>query len=168
MMGTGISFTLKSLLVRNIFRFLSWIFGHIKEWLDWKDQVSFTGHDPQSKKQTTPKDILCINSRRKSNHTMKFGQLIEYNMKINFPEKSYTKYGGESILRSFCENRQNRANLWINSLKFVFIVCKVEGRQNILKLSCGPPASSLFKAFSKIKKSYETSLRTLLTYANFY
>ena len=28
---------------------------------------------------------------------MKFGQLIEYNMRIIFAEKSYTKYGGETI-----------------------------------------------------------------------
>ena len=32
---------------------------------------------------------------------MKFGQLIEYNMRNIFLEKSYTKYGGETIPRSF-------------------------------------------------------------------
>ena len=35
----------------------------------------------------------------KGNHTMKFGQLIEYNMKKIFLEKSYAKCGGESIPR---------------------------------------------------------------------
>ena len=34
---------------------------------------------------------------------MKFGQLIEYNMTNIFPEKSYTKCGGETIPRPFSE-----------------------------------------------------------------
>ena len=32
---------------------------------------------------------------------MKFGQLIEYNMRSIFLEKSYAKYGGEAIPRLF-------------------------------------------------------------------
>ena len=32
---------------------------------------------------------------------MKFGQLIEYNMSNIFPEKSSTKYGGETSPRPF-------------------------------------------------------------------
>ena len=32
---------------------------------------------------------------------MKFGQLIEYNMRNIFHEKSYTKYDGETISRPF-------------------------------------------------------------------
>ena len=32
---------------------------------------------------------------------MKFGQLLEYNMKNIFVEKSYTKCGGETIPRPF-------------------------------------------------------------------
>ena len=35
-------------------------------------------------------------SRSKGNQTMRFGQLIEYNMKNIFLEKSYTKCGGET------------------------------------------------------------------------
>ena len=34
---------------------------------------------------------------------MKFGQLIERNMRNNFFEKSYTKWGGETIPRPFSE-----------------------------------------------------------------
>ena len=40
-------------------------------------------------------------SRSKDNKTIKFGQLIEYNMRKNFIEKSCTKCGGESIPRPF-------------------------------------------------------------------
>ena len=46
---------------------------------------------------------------------MKFGQLIECNMKNNFLEKSYTKLGGETSLRPFSE-KLKWAYLVINSL----------------------------------------------------
>ena len=36
-------------------------------------------------------------SRSKDNQVMKLGQLIEYNMRNIFPEKSYTKYGGQDF-----------------------------------------------------------------------
>ena len=36
---------------------------------------------------------------QEGNQTMKFGQLLEYNMKKIFIEKSYTKCGGETIPR---------------------------------------------------------------------
>ena len=51
-------------------------------------------------------------SRSKGNQTMRFGQLIEYNMRNIFVGKSYTKCGGGTI------KNQNRVYLWINSLKF--------------------------------------------------
>ena len=38
-------------------------------------------------------------SRSKGNQKMKFGQLIEYNIRNIFVEKSYTKYAGETIPR---------------------------------------------------------------------
>ena len=38
-------------------------------------------------------------SRSKGNQTMKFGQLIEYNVRNIFVEKSYTKCAGETIPR---------------------------------------------------------------------
>ena len=41
-------------------------------------------------------------SRSKGNQAMKFGQLIEYNRSI-FLEKSYIKYGGETIPRPFSQ-----------------------------------------------------------------
>ena len=41
--------------------------------------------------------IIAIISRSKGNQTMKFGQLIKYNMRNTFLEKSCTKcYGGTS------------------------------------------------------------------------
>ena len=40
-------------------------------------------------------------SRSKDNQTVRLGQLIEYNMRNIFLEKSYTKGGGETIPRVF-------------------------------------------------------------------
>ena len=58
----------------------------------------------QTGKQTFAIHILPIISRRKSNQTMKFGQLIECNMRYIFLEKSYTKCGGKTSSRLFSEN----------------------------------------------------------------
>ena len=40
-------------------------------------------------------------SRSRDNQAMKFGQLIEYNMRNIFVEKACTKCGGETICRPF-------------------------------------------------------------------
>ena len=55
----------------------------------------------QPGKQTIAIHILPNISRSKSNQTMKFGQLIECNMRNIFLEKSYTKCGEETIPRPF-------------------------------------------------------------------
>ena len=49
----------------------------------------------QAGKQTTAMHTLP------DNQTMKFGQLLEYNTRNIFLEKSYTKCGGQTIPRSF-------------------------------------------------------------------
>ena len=48
----------------------------------------------KSEKQTTGIHTMPNISRSKGNQTMRFGQLIEYNMRNIFFEKSYTKCGG--------------------------------------------------------------------------
>ena len=42
-------------------------------------------------------------SRSKDNQTIEFGQLIEYNMRNIFLQKSYTECGKETSLRAFSE-----------------------------------------------------------------
>ena len=58
---------------------------------------------PQTGKQIITVNILPNISRRKGNLTMKFGQLMEYNMRNIAREKSYTKYGGETSPRPFAK-----------------------------------------------------------------
>ena len=55
----------------------------------------------QPGKQTIGIHILPNISKSKDNWTIKFGQLIEYNIRNIFLEKSYTKYSGETVPRSF-------------------------------------------------------------------
>ena len=45
--------------------------------------------------------ILPNISRSKGNQTLNFSQLMEYSMGNIFVEKSYSKYGGETIPRLF-------------------------------------------------------------------
>ena len=61
--------------------------------------------------QTIILHILPNISRSKGNQTMKFGQLIECNMRNIFLEKSYTKCGGETSLRPFSEKLKLRISL---------------------------------------------------------
>ena len=55
----------------------------------------------QTRQQIIQIHILPNISRSKDNQTMKFGQLIECNMRNIFLEKSYTKFGGETGGRPF-------------------------------------------------------------------
>ena len=52
---------------------------------------------------------------------MKFGQLLEYNMRNIFLGKSYLKCDRETIPRPFSK-KQNLTYLWINNLK-IYTVC---------------------------------------------
>ena len=56
-------------------------------------------------KQTIAIHILTNNSRSKGNQTMKFGQLIEHNMRNIFLEKSFALCGGETIRDPKLENQ---------------------------------------------------------------
>ena len=55
----------------------------------------------QPGKQTIAICTLLNISKVKDNRTMKFDQLIEYDMRNIFLEKLYGKCGGETILRPF-------------------------------------------------------------------
>ena len=65
----------------------------------------------QPKKQTITTHILSNISRSKGNQTMKFCQLIEYNMGNIFLEKSYRECGEETIPRPFSKISKLRVSL---------------------------------------------------------
>ena len=57
----------------------------------------------QTGKQTIAVPILPNISKSKGNQTIKFGQLMEYNMRNIFLVKSNIKYGGETFPRPFSQ-----------------------------------------------------------------
>ena len=87
--------------------------------------------------------ILFDISRSKCNQTIKFRQLIEYNMKQIFLEKSYAKCGGETIPTPFSK----QSKLEISLDHFVFTVSLAEGYRNVFKLNWRPLACTSLKAF---------------------
>ena len=84
----------------------------------------------QPRKQTIAMQILPYISRSKDNQIVKFGQLIEYNMR--FFLKNHTQNVVEQLVPKIFLEIQNWACLWINSLKlytvylYGIIVCQVE------------------------------------------
>ena len=70
----------------------------------------------QPGKQTVAIQIFPNISRSKGLQTMKFGQLIEYNMRNFFLENLYTQNVVENPLPDPLLKNQNRA--YINSLRF--------------------------------------------------
>ena len=116
-MKNAFCFSLKSLLVLKIFRFLSLLFGHAEKRLHWKDRLISKFMTSQSGKQRIAIHILFNISCSKGNQTIKFDQLIECNMRNTFLEKSKIKYGGEAIRDHFLKN-QNCRYLWISGLNF--------------------------------------------------
>ena len=83
--------------------------------------------------------ILPNISRSEENQTIKFGWLVQYNMRNILPEKSYTKYGGVSSPRPFSKKlklnmSQDKRSEILNSLFLLHF--QVKDYQKILQLRC--------------------------------
>ena len=87
---------------------------------------------------------------------MKFGRLIEYDIRNIFLEISYSKFGAETCPRPF-SGKVKLSILWINTLKFVSIISQVEGSRNILKLSC---KSLAFTSPAGMRRRSDVSFRS--------
>ena len=82
MMKNAFYFILKSLFVLEIFKFLSWLLGHVEKttWLERSGYLKYI-------------HILPNISRSKDNQTMQFGQLIEYHKRNIFFQTPCRKWG---------------------------------------------------------------------------
>ena len=92
---------------------------------------------------------------------MKYVQLIEYNLRNYFLEKSYKKCGGETIPRPFFKKSKLSISLdQYSKVSYILglLFAKLRTIENILKLSRRPLAFTSNKAFTKNKKSSGTSL----------
>ena len=70
--------TSKALFVHKIFKFSSWLFGHVAKGLDKKDKVNFKFYVTAWLTNNVNKHAQYLPniSRSKGNQTMKFGQLM--------------------------------------------------------------------------------------------
>ena len=70
-------------------------------------------------KQTIAIHTLINISRNKRNQTMKYGQLIEYNIRNIFLKNSYAKCDGETIPRPF--SKKSKLSISLDQLaKFLY------------------------------------------------
>ena len=77
----------------------------------------------QPGKQIIAMHILSNISRSKGNQKMKFGQLIEYNMRNIFLEKSNTKCGGETIPRPF--SKKSKLGMSLDQYSMLLVLCSL-------------------------------------------
>ena len=75
----------------------------------------------QPGKETIAIHVLPFISRSKDNQAVKFGQLIEYNMRKILPEKSYSKYGRETSPKPFSK-KSTSLDQWSKVLQSLFIL----------------------------------------------
>ena len=144
LMKSAFYFNFKTFFVLKISKFFSWLFA-IR--------------------------ILLNISRRKGNQTMKFGQLIEYNMRNTFLEKSYIKCGWETIQKLFFFFFFKFKIEHISVLTSLFSLY-AEDYWNLLKLTCKSFALTSNKTFLKNKMmsgaSLPASFSTLFLKENIY
>ena len=81
MMKNAFYLTSKALFIHKIFKFLSWHFGHVAKWLEKKNRVNFKIYGITVWLSNNCNTHIDHVSRSEHNQTMKFGQLIEYNMR---------------------------------------------------------------------------------------
>ena len=87
---------------------------------------------PETGQQVITTDILPNIWRSRDKKTMKFGQVIENNIRNIFLEKPYTKYGGKASSRPFYKKSKLRIFLdqyteLLNCYKVCFIACPSRG-----------------------------------------
>ena len=105
-------FTSIAFFILKIFKFLSWLFGHVSKWLDKKDNVNFKFYDVTAWLTNNTQIAQYLKKYRQNDNEI--GQLIEWYMRNIFLAKACAKCGGETSPRPFLKNWK-WAYLWINS-----------------------------------------------------
>ena len=121
MMKNAFYFTSNALFVFKIFRFLSWVFGHVKKRVDWKDKVNFTIFDDTIWSTTIAIHILTNISRVKAIRQWNFTW-------ETFFLKNHTQNVMEELFQDPFIKNYNWAYLWINGL------CSPYGKLRSIKL----------------------------------
>ena len=134
-MKNAFYFMLKAHFVLEIF--VLFFFSYGEKRLDKKAKINFKIYGVNKRLHYIYFPIS--QAVKTTNQTIKFGQLIEYNMRNIFLEKSYTKCGGENSSRLFYKKSKLRISLDQQSemlYRLFLLYVQVEVYQNILKLRC--------------------------------
>ena len=114
----------------------------------------------QRGKQTIIIHILPNTSRSKSILTMKFGQLIEYNMRNIFLEKFYAKLDGETVPRPF--SKKSKLSIFFDEqskvLYSLFLLNPNWALSKYIQTKLQTTCFYHIKGFLKNKKRFGTSL----------
>ena len=154
--------------MKNVFRYMLKYLHFCPDFLIMKKNGSIRNLRHISKFMTsqTAEQIMAIHElskilRSKSNQKIKFGQLIECNIKNIFLENWCAKWGKGASPRSFYKNSKLSISLaqWSEMFFSLFLLYnQVEIYHNMLKLGCWPLAFILYKVFLKNKRRSRTSL----------
>ena len=98
MMKNAFYFILKALFVLKIFKFLSWLFGHVEK-KTWLERTGLFQNSWFPWLTNNCIHILPNISGNKSHQAMKLGQLIDSNKRNIFLQKLYRKWGRETSSR---------------------------------------------------------------------
>ena len=160
MMKNAFYFTSKVLFILKIFRFLSWLFGHVAKRLDRKIRLISNFMMSQPVQQTIVIYILSNISRSKDNQIMKLGQLIKCNMRNIFLEKSYTKCGRETSPRPFSEKLKLTISLdqWPKFCTVCFYCMASSGLSKYIEAKLQATCFHLILSFLQNRKRSGTSL----------
>ena len=112
----------------------------------------------QTSQKTIRIHILPNLSRSKGIQTKKFGQLLKYNMRNIFLEKSYTKLAENAVPDVFLRKKIKIEHISVKFYSFFLLHVQVEGYRNILQLRCRPLALIPFlNVFKKQKELWNWS-----------
>ena len=129
MMINAFYFVLKAFFILKIFKFSSWLFEHVeKKTLIRKITLISKFMTSPPCQQRIRLHILLNISRIKGKQTMKFSQLIEYNHRNIFLQKSWRNWGRKSrsrllfgFLKSFTLGKSKRSAAWFHYILIAFI-----------------------------------------------
>ena len=115
-MKNAFYFTLKALFVLKVFQFFSCFFGHVEKHFDEKDNNNLKNYDVTFSKQTIAihslfnianihiletnncNTLIVQYCKYKDNQTIKFGQLIEKNMRNIYDMKNNMKNHTQNVV----------------------------------------------------------------------
>ena len=131
---------LKALFVLKLFKFLSWLFGHVGKTAWLERQYEFQNSWRHSLVSKQLQYIFPSISRCRVNQTMKLGQLIEFSKTNIFLQKSSIAWGSETSSRplfvfwkSFIKIKSKwSATNWPNFIAWLSLFLKIFGNTCII------------------------------------